>query len=196
VDHYYTNNENLKSERRVVEYNVLNASFTFYTDMGVFSKSKVDDGSDLLIKSYLENNYSEKRILDVGCGYGVIGIVLSKLTNSEVDMVDVNKRSIHLTEMNIKKNKVEANAFYSDAYENVTEKYDIIITNPPIRVGKVKVLEILENAKNYLNESGELWFVIRKDQGALSIKNILEKNYLINIIDKSKGYFVINAKIR
>jgi 16S rRNA (guanine1207-N2)-methyltransferase len=196
VDHYYTNNENLKSERKVLEYEVHGTSFQFYSDLGVFSKSKVDYGTDLLIKNYLINNNLEKKILDVGCGYGVIGITLSKITGSEVDMIDVNRRSIHLTEMNIKKNKVNACAFYSDAYENVKSKYDIIITNPPIRVGKEKVLEILENAKNYLNENGELWFVIRKNQGALSIKNILEKNYLINIKEKSKGYFVINAKIR
>lgn len=196
MDHYFTNNENLKSEIKEIEYKILDNSFVFYSDLGVFSKNKVDFGSDLLIKTYLKLHNEKLKILDLGSGYGVIGITLSMLTGSQVDLVDINKRSVHLTKMNIKKHKCNADAFYSDAYSNITKKYNIIITNPPIRVGKEKLLEILVNAKKYLLKDGELWFVIRKDQGALTIKKILENDYKIEIKEKNKGYLIFCAKNR
>ncbi len=196
MDHYFTNNENLKSEIKEIEYKILDNSFVFYSDLGVFSKNKVDFGSDLLIKTYLNFHNEKFKILDLGSGYGVIGITISIITGSQVDLVDINKRSIHLTKMNIKKYKCNAYAFYSDAYSNITKKYNIIITNPPIRVGKEKLLEILINAKKYLLKDGELWFVIRKDQGALTIKKILENDYKIEIKEKNKGYLIFCAKNR
>lgn len=162
----------------------------------MFSKNKVDFGSDLLIKTYLTLHNEKLKILDLGSGYGVIGITLSKLTESQVDLVDINKRSIHLTKMNIKKHKCNAEAFYSNAYSKITKKYNIVITNPPIRVGKEKLLEILINAKKHLLKNGELWFVIRKDQGALTIKKILENDYNIEIKEKNKGYLIFCAKSR
>ncbi len=194
MEQYWTNNENLKSEIKEVEYKVLDNSFIFYTDAGVFSKDKIDYGSDLLINTYLLNHSKHINILDVGCGYGVIGLTLALLTKSKVDLIDVNKRSVHLTKMNIKKYKLDSNAFYSDAYEFVDKKYDVIITNPPIRVGKEKLFEILEGAKNHLKKSGELWAVIRKDQGALSTMKHLENIYNIEIKNKKKGYLIFCAK--
>ena len=106
MEHYFTNNPNTKSEFREINYTLNDKRFTFISDNGVFSKNKLDAGSLILINSYLERNNSSKEILDLGCGYGTIGIIISKITGSFVDMVDVNKRSLHLTEMNIKKNKV------------------------------------------------------------------------------------------
>ena len=82
------------------------------------------------------------------------------------------------------------------SYRFLKDKYDCIITNPPIRAGKDVVLKILEEASNYLNKDGELWYVIRKDQGVKSIIKILEEKYNNEIIEKSKGYFVIKAKNR
>ena len=195
MSHYFENDMNLKSELRALSYKYDSSFFTFYSDNGVFSKKNVDYGSKLLLETYLKENITNVNILDVGCGYGFIGIVISILTNSYVDMIDVNKRAIHLTNRNIKRYpKFNGNAFISDAYTNIKNKYNVIITNPPIRVGKTKLLEILEGAFDHLEDNGILYFVIRKDQGALSIKKILEEQRQVEIINKDKGYFIFKVK--
>ncbi len=195
MSHYFENDLNLKSEIRQISYDYKTSSFSFYSDNGVFSKNKIDYGSKLLLETFLSENITNKKVLDVGCGYGFIGIVISIITNSYVDMIDVNKRCVHLTKMNIKNYKnFRGSAFISDAYENVSDRYDIVITNPPIRVGKTKLLEILNGAFDHLNKDGILYFVIRKDQGALSIKRILENTKNVEIINKDKGYFIFKIK--
>ena len=195
LEHYFTNNENLKSELRTISYEVNNVLFSFTSDNGVFSKDKIDFGSLNLVKVLLKN-YPKKNInaLDVGCGYGFIGISLAKLLDSKFDMVDVNNRAIHLANMNIKNNKVEARAFYSDALSGIDKNYDLIVTNPPIRAGKVVVEKILLDSLKHLNSDGELWFVIRKDQGAKSIINLLKTDYEVTLVEKCKGFYVIKAK--
>ena len=193
MEHYFTNNENLKSEFRKINYSYMDSSFTFTSDLGVFSKNKVDYGSKVLVETILKEKFTKKRILDVGCGYGFIGIVLSKITNSYVDMIDINKRAVHLSLMNIENNKVNASAFISDAYENIKETYDYIVTNPPIRAGKQKVLEVLLNAKEHLNKDGILYYVIRKDQGAISISEKLKSKYNVELLKKDKGFYIYKA---
>ena len=194
MSHYFENDKNLKSEIKELSYKYDSSFFAFYSDNGVFSKDYIDYGSRLLLESYLKNPRNDIRVLDVGCGYGFLGIVIGVLTNSYVDMIDVNKRAVHLTEKNIKRYKdFKGKAFISDAYENIKEKYNVIITNPPIRVGKDKVLEILTNAFDHMEDDGELYFVIRRDQGALSIKKRLESTQKVEIINRDKGYFVFKS---
>lgn len=189
------NDEKLVSEVRELKYKYASFSFTFLSDNGVFSKKSIDYGSRLLLETYLKDDNKNKKVLDVGCGYGFIGISISIINQSYVDMIDVNKRAVHLTKRNIKKYKdFNGSAFLSDAYSDVKDKYDVIITNPPIRVGKVKLLEILNGAFDFLNEDGYLYFVIRKDQGALSIKKILEETRIVETINKDKGYFIYRVK--
>lgn len=195
MEHYFTNNESLKSDFRSVKYVYKDTPFVFTSDLGVFSKDKIDYGSKSLLEKVLEIESTGKKILDVGCGYGFIGIVLSKILDGTVDMVDVNKRALHLTQMNIKNMKVNAKCFLSDAYKSVTEKYDIIITNPPIRAGKDKVLEILLGIKEHLNIDGTLYYVIRKDQGAKSITKVLSETYKIELLEKNKGFYIYSAKL-
>ena len=195
MSHYFENDQNLKSELRELSYKYNSSFFIFNSDNGVFSKNKIDYGSKLLLETYLGEGLINKKVLDIGCGYGFIGIVISVETDSYVDMIDVNKRAVHLANMNIKRYKnFKGRAFLSDAYENVDSLYDVIITNPPIRVGKSKVLEILEGAFDHLNDNGILYFVIRKDQGALSIKKILESTRKVEIVNKDKGYFIFRVK--
>ena len=195
MSHYFENDQNLKSELRELSYKYNSSFFKFNSDNGVFSKNKIDYGSKLLLETYLNEANVNVRVLDVGCGYGLIGIVVGVITDSYADMIDVNKRAVHLANMNIKKYKdFKGQAFVSDAYQNVTDSYDVIITNPPIRVGKSKVLEILEGAFDHLKEDGILYFVIRKDQGALSIKKILEETKIVDTINRDKGYFIFRAK--
>ncbi len=196
MEHYFTNNDNLKSELRDIKFSYNEYDFMFKSDNGVFSKNEVDYGSLFLVKTFLSSNniHNISNILDVGCGYGFIGIVLSKVLGFHVDMIDVNKRAVHLSKMNILSNKVDASSFISDTYSNVDKKYDLIITNPPIRAGKKVVLDILFGGLERLNHNGELWFVIRKDQGALSILKEVSSKYNSKIIGKSKGFLVMMAK--
>lgn len=197
MSHYFENDKNLKSEIRELSYKYNSSFFIFYSDNGVFSKNNIDYGSRLLIETYLkENDINEKRVLDVGCGYGFLGIMVSRVTDSYVEMIDINKRAVHLTNMNIKRYKdFKGKTYVSNVYENVEGKYDIIIINPPIRIGKEKLLEILIGAFDHLEDNGLLYYVIRKDQGALSIKKILEENSInVEIINRDKGYFIYRAK--
>lgn len=197
LEHYFSHNPHIKSELRTIQVRFNDLDLTFCSDNGVFSKDKIDFGSRTLIDELINNcDYNFKTVLDVGCGYGFMGISIAKKYNCKVDMIDVNERAIHLAKKNININKVEGNAFISNIYENVNGKYDLIITNPPIRAGKDVVLKILKEASMYLNPDGELWFVIRKDQGAKSVKKELENNYDCLIVAKNKGFYVIKAKKR
>ena len=195
MNQYFENNKNLKSEINKIDVIVKGINFSFYTDNGVFNKKGLDYGTRLLLENI--DISSQNTFLDVGCGCGPIGIFISLLnSNYTVDMIDVNERAIHLTKMSLKLNNINnANVFISDAYNNIDSKYDMIITNPPIHAGKNKVYEIINNAKNYLNKKGELWIVVRKDQGAKSLIKDFSSIYKIEIITKDKGFYILKASV-
>ena len=182
--------DGIEPVKEVIKVKIKDKDFSFYTDNGVFSKKGMDFGTRTLLEN-LDYENMHGKILDFGCGYGSIGIVISKITNLEVDMLDINKRSIELARENSKLNKVKTNIFESNIYENVTNKYDYIISNPPIRVGNEILYKILFEAQDHLNENGQLWIVVNKDQGAKSLVEKLKKYYNVNIITKNKGFFVI-----
>lgn len=189
MSYYFSNDDTVKSEIKKINVKIKNNLYSFYTDNGVFSKKGLDFGTRTLLES-IPNLKGE--ILDLGCGYGAIGIYLSKYGN--VDMVDVNKRSIDLAIKNGKLNNVTINVFESDGFKNITKKYDYIVTNPPIRVGKNKLYELLFQAKNHLKNNGIMYLVINKDQGAKSVIKDLSKEYETSIINKNKGFYIIEAK--
>ena len=191
MSHYFENNEILKSDIKENRVKIKNQDFIFYTDNGVFSKKGLDFGTRTLLENLSEDISGE--VLDFGCGYGPIGIYIAKTTSSSVDMVDINKRSISLAIKNSIKNNVNTNVFESNIYENINKKYDYIISNPPIRVGKKILYEILFNAYDYLKENGQLWIVINKDQGAKSTLNDLSSKYKTKVVAKNKGFYVICA---
>ena len=193
--HYFTNEENLKSEIEKVIAEINGIPFYFYTDNGVFSKGELDFGTELLLKNFKYDNPNNKTLLDIGCGCGPIGIYASHL-GFTVDMSDVNKRAIHLSKMSLKEQGLNANVFESDAYKNITNKYDYIVSNPPIRVGKEKLYEIVMNAKEHLKDGGSLWIVVRKQQGAESMVRDMKNVYkTVEVIAKKKGFFIINASL-
>lgn len=197
MEHYFTNNSNLRSEIRSIGYESNGIGFTFFSDLGVFSKNKIDYGSRVLVQTVLKNYLTKNiHILDVGCGYGFIGIVLGKILDSDVTLIDVNKRAVHLAERNLDENKVNGKSLVSDGYHEIHDSYDMIVTNPPIRAGKAVVLRLLSEAKEHLNPGGVLWFVIRKDQGVKSMIKLIEKDYKTQIMEKSKGFYVVMAEIR
>lgn len=193
--HYYTNNINLKSEESRITFRYREHDIVFISDYGVFSKERVDYGSRVLLEE-IDIKPNQKKLLDVGCGYGTLGISLKKeFPWISADMVDVNERAVHLANESINYNKVsDAKAYQSNIYENVEGTFDIIVSNPPIRAGKKVVFEILEKAYDHLNKYGELVIVIQKKQGAPSAKKKMEDVFgNCEIVTRDKGYFILKS---
>ena len=190
----YFDNDKLPSKMVKTNAVILGKRFTFFTDNGVFSKDGLDFGSRLLLETIPLEEVGGK-VLDMGCGYGVFGITLNKILSCSVDMVDVNLRALHLSEINAKENKCSnLRIFESFTYSNVDSKYTTIITNPPIRAGKKVVYDIVMNAKNYLEDDGKLFLVIRKEQGAKSlIKDMQDNGYKVDILEKKSGFFILKC---
>lgn len=192
MNQYFDNNEKLESEIKEFFVKVKDINMYLYTDNGVFNKKGLDFGTRVLLENLDISN--KNSFLDVGCGCGPIGLFLLLSGKENVDMVDVNNRAINLTKIGLKKNRVKANVYNSDIYSNVNGKYDMIITNPPIHAGKAKIYEIVRGSIEHLTDNGELWLVIRKDQGAKSLISDNSDIFNFEIIDKIKGFWIIKAK--
>ncbi len=194
--HYYSKSQdNLESKPSDYVFNFKDHTFKFTTDIGVFSKDYIDYGSFVMLKEFKTNNL-DYPILDMGAGYGPIGIVLSTLYNKKTVMCEINERAYNLIIKNIKQNNaINAVAYHSDLYEAVNDQlFSSIITNPPIRAGKQTVFAIYDGAYTHLVENGELWVVIQKKQGAPSSKAHLEELFgNCDIVAKDRGYYILKS---
>ncbi|BDI64426.1 TPA: class I SAM-dependent methyltransferase [Streptococcus pneumoniae] len=189
---YYAENPDAAHDIHELRVELLGQKMTFLTDAGVFSKKIVDFGSQLLLKC-LEVNQGET-VLDVGCGYGPLGLSLAKAYGVQATMVDINTRALDLARRNAEKNNAKATIFQSNIYEQVEGHFDHVISNPPIRAGKQVVHEIIEKSKDFLETSGDLTIVIQKKQGAPSAKSKMEGVFgNCEILKKDKGYYILRS---
>lgn len=195
--HYYSKNPQTTSKPQEWDFTLRGEAFHFQTDSGVFSKSEVDFGSRLLIETF-EDSSVEGPILDVGCGYGPIGIAIAKsFPLKKIHMVDVNTRAIELAKKNAMKNNVEnVEVYESDGLSSVEEEgFSAILTNPPIRAGKETVFRFYEEACSKVAPGGSLWVVIQKKQGAPSTQEKLVELFgNCRVAEKKKGYFIFEAR--
>jgi 16S rRNA (guanine1207-N2)-methyltransferase len=196
-EHYYSKKPSSSRKPQTWMFQLRGHDFTFVTDSGVFSKREVDFGSRLLIESF-EQPEIEGDFLDVGCGYGPIGLSIAKdFPERQVEMIDINERAIELANKNKAINQVDNVVIYqSDLFEHVGDKrFAAILTNPPIRAGKGVVYSIFEESFSHLVSDGELWVVIQKKQGAPSALEKLQSIFSeVEVIEKKKGYYIIKAK--
>ena len=194
MSHYFINDPDLASKRKEIEYHFNNGFFKFVTDNGVFSKKEVDRGSNILI-SKVYNLTLGKNILDLGCGYGVVGIVIKKNNmNSNVDLVDVNDRAIELAKINAELNDVKVKVFNTDDITSLNKKYDSILLNPPIRAGKKVIYGLYKSSYDVLNKGGKLYIVIQKKQGSeSSIKQLQLLFSEVKTIAHKSGYQIIES---
>lgn len=191
MSQYFDNDNNVKHNKKIIEFYFNDKKYNVYSDNGVFSKDRFDYGTRLLLDS-IDISKLSGNVLDLGCGIGVVGIILGTINkNINIDMIDINERALSLVRDNLSLNKVKANVFSSDVYSNVNKKYDYIITNPPIRAGKEVVRKFLLGGFDYLSDNGMLYFVMRKDHGVKSMIKELENIYNVTIVNKDKGFFVI-----
>ena len=200
MSHYYDENPEVQSDEKTIQYFYHKSQLKLTTDAGVFSKGKVDFGSDLLLRTFLNEHPPgpSKRIIDVGCGYGPIGLMIAKVSpHHQMTMVDVNHRALHLAEKNKKQNQIDNVIITeSDGLSQVENEYfDFVLTNPPIRAGKNVVHRIFEEAYQKLKNQGELYVVIQKKQGMPSAKKKMEEIFNnVETVNKSKGYYILKSQ--
>ena len=197
MSHYFQNDPNLASNLQKISFDIDGMHMSLWTDNGVFSKSRVDEGSFAFLKVLVPLRLSGK-ILDLGCGYGPIGLTIA-LTSPEarVDLADINTRALALCEKNahLLGLSQRVTVLQSDVYENIEGTYDSIVVNPPIRAGKVVTYSMYEGAKQYLIDGGSLYIVIRKAQGAESASRYIESLFgNVTLLKKDKGYYIYQAK--
>lgn len=194
MNHYYSkNNDNLDSKEKTIHVKIKDKNFHFITDNGVFSKSGLDFGSRVLLETVVDINRLD--VLDLGCGYGPIGIVYKQYNNqSNVTMSDVNLRALALAQKNAEANKLELNILESDGFEQIHQDFDLIITNPPIRTGKQKIYQLFHDSHQHLRDAGLLIFVMNKQQGAASAIKFCEGIYnKVDVINKRSGFYIVQC---
>lgn len=194
--HYYSEKQDdIESNPSEFIFNFKDHSFKFHTDNGVFSKEYIDYGTFAMLKAFTPNNI-DLPILDMGAGYGPIGIVISKLYNKETHMCEINERAYNLILKNIEENKANSVAYHSNLFDNLPSEliFSSVITNPPIRAGKDVVFKIYEGAYERLTTNGELWVVIQKKQGAPSSKEKLISLFgNCEIVNRDRGYYILKS---
>jgi 16S rRNA (guanine1207-N2)-methyltransferase len=199
-EHYFSKSPTAEQNELEFDYHFADKDFKFRTDSSVFSRTRIDFGSALLIESAVIDDGS--KMLDLAAGYGAIGIILAAgLQEGQLFFSDINERAVKLTKDNIVLNSeliaraVEITVLQSDGFAEISERdFDYILLNPPIRAGKQVIFKLYRETQIALKKGGELWIVIQKKQGAPSTIKELETIYSkVEIINKDKGYFIIKS---
>lgn len=195
MEHYFIEKTHSKDDFFTFTETLLGKEFTFKSCDDIFSKDRVDYGTKVLIETVHKNLELSGKVLDIGCGYGAIGIVLaSSFENANFYLNDINGTAVMLSQENAQKNKAKniAKILKSDGYEKVDEMFDFVITNPPIKAGKQNLLKILDGALGHLNQGGKLVFVIKKKHGEESVKKHLETIFSsVEILKRDSGYYIL-----
>ena len=194
--HYFDSEVEVVSHIREIKFTLFDKEYAYYTDNGVFSKSRVDEGSYIFLKILLPLHL-QGNILDLGCGYGPIGLTLAQNEETaRVTLADINSRALALASKSSAKLNLtkRVTILQSDIYEKIEGTFDSIVVNPPIRAGKIVTNQMYEGAKHYLIDGGSLYVVIRRKQGAESAFKYIETVFgNASILHKEKGYWIIKA---
>ena len=191
MSHYFVDDPCLEKKAIVITYRFKGKNYTFQSDSGVFSSRRVDAATDILLRNMpvLYGN-----LLDMGCGYGCIGIVLAKEYLLGLTQIDINRKAVELAKLNSEKNGVVSDAFISDGFENVSNSFDTIIINPPIHAGKEIIFRMYDGSWRHLKLSGRLYVVIQKKHGAESSLTKLRQLFgNCETILKKKGYYIFSC---
>ena len=192
---YFDYNTKLESKKREISVELNGETYSFISDNGVFSKGEVDYGSIALLKVLFKENLNG-RILDIGCGYGTIGLILAKkISEGDFTLIDVNMRACALACENAKRWKLDnVQVIESNIFEKVDGVFDNIITNPPIRAGKKVIYAIFEQSYHHLKQNGSLYIVIRKSHGAESAQKFIMSVFNnCTLLKRDKGFYIYRA---
>jgi len=199
MSHYFQYDSSIISNEKQIEFSIDGRKIKLFTDNGVFSKNRIDEGTLVLLEAIVPLRLTG-RILDLGCGYGPLGLTIA-LTSPlcSVDMSDINVRALELAKKNVEMLGLSQRVtiLHSDVYENIEGPYDSIVVNPPIRAGKRVTYSMYEGAKQYLIDGGSLYVVIRRAQGAESASKYIETVFgNVCLLLRNKGYYILKATKR
>lgn len=194
-EHYYTKQPSSREFIEEIKINIFGNELKFKTGSGVFSIGRLDKGTEVLL-AYCHINEND-RILDLGAGYGIVGIAIAKAhPQTEVLLTDVNQRAIKLARQNIRLNQIKnVSTVSGDCFEKINSKFNTILLNPPQVAGRKLCQKMIEESKEYLKQEGTLQIVARKNKGgetlAKKIKDIFGN---VQVLGKKGGYWVYCGK--
>jgi 16S rRNA G1207 methylase RsmC len=192
MEHYYS--ENPTSELVIKKLHDRQLDIDFYTASGLFSKDHIDKGSRLLIKK--ANIKPGQKILDLGCGYGIVGIVIKKKNDVLIEFSDINSRAVSVTKKNLELHKIKAKVYHCDGFEKIKSKYDIILLNPPQTAGKKVCQKLILDSKDHLNPNGSIQVVARHNKGGKSLSAFMEEIFgNVDEIAKGSGFRVYLSRL-
>ena len=191
MSHYFTESPHLLTDERTLTLDIFDTHFKFLANNGLFSCDKVDEASVTLLRNIPP---LAGTLLDLGCGYGTLGIVLAKTYGVTLTMADINRIALQYAAKNAALNQVAATTIHSNSFDNIAGAFDNIVLNPPIHAGKSIMYSMYEGAAGHLNPGGALYIVIQKKHGAESaIKKLKEIFPHVAVLYKKKGCFVVKS---
>ncbi len=197
MPHYFSEKQDSQLKLIYFEEFLHKQKFRFYTAQGVFSKSRIDTGTRLLIeKSIIKPGF---KILDMGCGYGAVGIVMAKAFSADVVMADINERALMLAEKNAKSNGANVRIIKSNLYDSMEDEFieyfDTVLINPPQKAGKEICFGMIEGSKNFLKKDGILQIVARHKRGGETLsKKMLESFGNLETVARGSGYRIYASR--
>ncbi|RLI64684.1 MAG: 16S rRNA methyltransferase [Candidatus Asgardarchaeum californiense] len=195
-DHYFTEHPKSQFKMFKIPVSVRGVHLQIYSATGIFSNKKLDFGTKVLIENMIIKKNS--KVLDLGCGYGIIGIVYAILSpSSHIFLVDINERAVFITKKNVEMLRLKnCTVLQSNLFEKLqNEFFNIILTNPPITAGLALCFKLIEESYKHLNPDGIFQFVARHKKGG---RRLMEKTIEIfgncEVITKKGGFWVYVAK--
>ena len=190
MEHYYSEEQKSFLSIKKIKQNINGTEFEFYTSSGIFSKDKIDAGTMVLAENMIIGKNS--KVLDIGCGIGVLGIAAAKIFDAEIAMSDLNKRAVMLAKKNIKLNNVNAEIYQGNLYEKIKDNdFDVILSNPPQNAGREICFKLIEQSKNHLKPGGNLQLVARHNKGGKTLSKKMEDVFgNVKAVAKKSGYWV------
>lgn len=176
-EHYYTEKPTSEIKEIGFTQSINGVELSLISVSGVFShEDKVDRASRLLIESF---SPSGKTVLDLGCGYGAVGLFTKALYKDRIIcMSDINERAVEYTRLNAARNRLDITAVKGDLFSALeSSTFDDIVTNPPLAAGKQLLTRLIFEAYDYLNPSGALWLVAYHNKGGSTLKEIMRERF-------------------
>jgi 16S rRNA (guanine1207-N2)-methyltransferase len=194
-EHYFSEEPEVAHRKGLIKTILRGHDLEFITSTGIFSYRRIDKGTRILIESMEVPQGG--RLLDMGCGYGPIGITAYKVNpDLEIWMVDINRRAVELSRENVERNNVKATVVQSHLYESIENlHFDSIVSNPPVSAGMRKAVEpIIEGATKHLVKGGNLQTVMQYNKGGRTLESLMEQYFgNVTVLDKKSGYRVFKS---